>query len=219
MIHIDKDQIVTDNENLRVMTPTGDYEDGALIEFYDVNNPDVAAGAFQAQCIKYGNMVYRFNEPAELGTAILAIDSLSTHTAASYVRMTKELLNQMNGGTLEATSLDQVITTEQANTEEAREETEPEAEIDGETEEVPVDDEEETEEETEIVPEVVPEETVPEGEVLGEEETVEEVVDPEVVPEADPVVPIVEEVVEPPVEVAPEPTTSMLIRKRAKKIV
>ncbi len=118
MIHIDQDQNIIENENLKVLTPTGDYEDTALIEFYDINNPDFTTGTFQAQYIKYGGVVYKFNGPKELGEEILKIDPESTHTAASYVRMTNELLDQMNTGSLEPSSLDQVITDEQIKTEE-----------------------------------------------------------------------------------------------------
>jgi hypothetical protein len=119
MIHIEKDQKIAENENLRVATATGDYEDAALIEFYEISKPGIATGSFQAQFIKYGGVVYKFNDPKELGNEILRIDPESTHTAASYVRMTNELLVQMNGGTLEPGSLDQVLATEQVKMEEA----------------------------------------------------------------------------------------------------
>ncbi len=118
MIHIEKDQEILGQTNLRIVTATGDYEDHALIEFYDVANPTLVAGAFQAQYVKYGSLIYGFNDPVELGNAILGVDPESTHTAASYVRMTKELLAQMHEGVLESSSLDQVITDEQQKTEE-----------------------------------------------------------------------------------------------------
>ncbi len=119
MIHIEKDQKIAENENLRVATATGDYEDTALIEFYEISKPGIATGSFQAQFIKYGGVVYKFNDPKELGNEILRIDPESTHTAASYVRMTNELLVQMNGGMLEPGSLGQVLVTEQVKMEEA----------------------------------------------------------------------------------------------------
>ncbi len=119
MIHIEKDQRVLENENLRIATTTGDYEDGALIEFYNISDPEMVAGSFQAQYVKYGSLVYKFNDHKELGTAILKIDPTSTHTAASYVRMTNELLAQMEGGSLEPTSLDQALATEQIKMEDA----------------------------------------------------------------------------------------------------
>lgn len=122
MIHIEKDQKVAENEELRVATATGDYEDNALIEFYNVNESNVVAGAFAAQFIKYGSLVYKFNDPKELGVEILKIDSSSTHTSASFVRMSNELLSQMNKGSLEPASLDQALATEQTSMEDQREE-------------------------------------------------------------------------------------------------
>lgn len=118
MIHVEKDQPLASDPTLRVATATGDYEDSALIECYGAGS--AVLGAYQAQYIKYGDLVYRFNEPEALGKAILAVDSTSTHSAASYVRMTEELLAKMNTGALEPESLDQVIATEQAAVEEQR---------------------------------------------------------------------------------------------------
>lgn len=122
MIHIKKDDVVADNGNLRVATKTGDYEDTALIEFYDINEPDTVAGAFQAQCVKYGNLVYRFNDPRELGAEILKIDPDSTHSAASFVRLNAELLRQLNNGSLEPSSLDEAVAVEKGIVEEKIEE-------------------------------------------------------------------------------------------------
>lgn len=120
MIHVEKDQIVPENKNLKVATATGDYDDNALIEVYDILNPEVVAGAFQAQYIVYGGLVYRFNSAKELGEEILKIDPQSTHTSASYVRMSNELLVKMDAGSLEVDSLDEVISTEQSKTDDQR---------------------------------------------------------------------------------------------------
>ncbi len=117
MIHIEKDGEVAENINLRVASATGNYEDAALIEVYDVSAPELVAGAFQAQYIKYGSVVYGFNGHMELGAAILKNDPESTHTSASYVRMSRNLLSQMNGGSLESASLDKVISVEKKNIE------------------------------------------------------------------------------------------------------
>jgi len=187
MIHIDKDADVIENPNIKVATATGDYEDSALIEVYNIDTPDIVAGAFQAQYIKYGSMVYGFNSHMELGAAILRIDPQATHTSASYVRMSRELLSQMNGGSLEATSLDEVISVEKKNIEEQIGNTpEPETPV-----EVP----EEVPAEEVVTP--APEEVLPEEPVITPTE-------PEVVPEV--VIPTPEEVVTPPVvEVVPEP--------------
>lgn len=118
MIHIEKDQNILENENIRVASSTGDYNDSDFIEFYDVNNPSVVAGAFHAQYVKYGSLVYKFNDPVELGEEIYKIDPESTHQSASFVRMKKELLRQMDQGSLEPESLSQVLSDEQAVMEE-----------------------------------------------------------------------------------------------------
>lgn len=171
MIHIEKDSEIFGEANLRVATATGDYEDGALIEFYNIENPDVVAGSFQAQYIKYGNMVYTYNGHMELGNAILKIDPESTHTSASYVRMSRDLLAQMNGGSLEVSSLDQVINTQKKNIEDQIEETE------ASEEEAPVEDVEEsapqdTEEGTPETPAESQPETPVENESVSETESV-----------------------------------------------
>ncbi len=152
MIHIEKDQLVTENSHLKVATATGDYDDNALIEVYDISNPGIITGSFHAQYIAYGGLVYRYNSAKELGEEILKIDPESTHTAASYVRMSNELLAKMDGGTLEVDSLDEVISTEHTKIEQQR--------ID------PVLDEEVVEN----VDEVEPQEEVPVDESVGEVE-------------------------------------------------
>ncbi len=163
MIHIEKDKEIFGEVNLRIATATGDYEDSALIEFYDVNNPGVVSGSFQAQYIKYGSIVYRFSDPKELGVEILKIEPDSTHIAAVYARMTNELLNQMNAGSLETSSLDQVITDEQTKTEEK---------IESLSEPIP---EEEIEETTESTETEVEDESAEEDEIINSEESVEEI--------------------------------------------
>ncbi|MBP9710812.1 MAG: hypothetical protein KBD50_00895 [Candidatus Pacebacteria bacterium] len=129
MIHIERGQPLATDANLKVATATGDYEDAALIECYNVADPEVLIGAYQAQYVKYGDLVYRFNDPVELGKAILTTDPQASHSAASYVRMTEELLAKMNTGALEPESLDQVIATEQAATEELRTEPQQDQEV------------------------------------------------------------------------------------------
>lgn len=117
MIHIQKDQEIPENENIRVFSPTGDYNDTDLIEYYSVEDPAIPQGAFHAQFIKYGGIVYRFNDPKELGAEILKIDPESTHSAASFVRMQNELSKQFDQGSLESNSLNEVIETEQVRVE------------------------------------------------------------------------------------------------------
>lgn len=229
MIHIEKDKEVAENINLRVASETGDYDDTALIQVYDISTPDIPAGAFQAQYIKYGSLVYNFNGHMELGAAILKIDPQSTHSSASYVRMSRELFSQMNGGSLESTSLEEVIDVEKKSIEEQINKTPEEPEVIPEEPkleepvvpapeevlpEVPV----ETPTETSVTPEVV----VPPAEVSGEvlEETI---VAPPVVEEAVPesVVPTVEEVLNeviPEIEsVLPEPVAKLIRKAKAKR--
>lgn len=165
MIHIEKDQKILENEDLRVATPTGDYDDNALIEFYNVANPEVVAGAFAAQYIKYGSIVYKFNDAKELGAEILNIDPESTHNSASFVRMNNELLDKMNKGNLEVDSLDQVISDQKDIVEEKRGE---EAQVTNE------------EVDEEVSGDAQSEDT---GEVLGEDTIEEPIVEEEVVDE------------------------------------
>lgn len=113
MIHIEKNQKISENENIKVFSKTGDYNDTDQIEFCSVDNTEISLGAFQAQYVKYGAIVYRFNDPRELGAEILKIDPESTHSAASYVRMNNELLRQMNAGSLEPESLNNALEEEQ----------------------------------------------------------------------------------------------------------
>lgn len=174
MIHIEKGESIKDNENLRIKSPSGDYDDADLIEFYDVDDKKNVSGAFQAQYVKYGGMVYMFNSPKELGEAILKIDPESTHTTASYVRMTNELLAKMNGGTLEVNSLQDVVNAEQASIDDqaqAEEKVEETPAEETSTEETPATEEEveETPEETVEEPEEVPADESPINELPIEE--------------------------------------------------
>ncbi|MEN9921612.1 MAG: hypothetical protein RLZZ517_590 [Candidatus Parcubacteria bacterium] len=113
MIHIEKDQKILENENLRVYSKSGDYQDDELIEVYDVNNPEIISGAFAAQYIRYGGIVYKFNDPIELGKEILLLDPESTHSTASFIRMQNELLAQLNNKNLQPQSLQEVTESEQ----------------------------------------------------------------------------------------------------------
>jgi hypothetical protein len=215
MIHIEKDQLVSENPNLKVATATGDYDDNALIEVYDISNQDVIAGAFHAQYIAYGGLVYRYNSAKELGEEILKIDPQSTHTSASYVRMSNELLAKMDGGTLEVDSLDEVISTEHTKIEQQRIE--------------PVVDEEVVEN----VDEVPPQEEVPADESVGEvegatQEEAGEILEPEtggLIPEVtEEQIPALPETVNPvdaPEVIVPDENTanvvSLLKKRKGKK--
>lgn len=100
MIHIEKDQIVPDNTNLRVLSITGDYSDNDLIECYGADDPTLAVASFQAQFIKYGGLVYRYNSPEELGAAIAEIDPDSTHDSAILYKEDEERRQKRMNGNL-----------------------------------------------------------------------------------------------------------------------
>ena len=119
MIYIEKDQELYEEKNLRVFSGSGNYEDSQLVEVYDSTDPDVIIGAFAAQFIRYGSIVYKFSNIQDLGDEILRIDPTSTHSMAAYVRMQKELLKQATEGSLENDSLDKVMSNEQINNEAA----------------------------------------------------------------------------------------------------
>jgi hypothetical protein len=118
MIHIEKDQKILENENLRVYSQSGDYQDDELIEVYDVTNPEIVSGAFAAQYIRYGGLVYKFNDSIDLGKEILLLDPESTHATASFVRMKEELFKKLNQGELEPQSLQQTLDSEKTSLEE-----------------------------------------------------------------------------------------------------
>lgn len=86
MVHIEKSQKVPQNDNLIVYSPAGDYDDEQLIECSDITNPGVATCAYQAQFIKYGNLVYRFNTPEELGEELIKMDPSSSHKAVAFYK-------------------------------------------------------------------------------------------------------------------------------------
>lgn len=194
MIHIEQNQTIPENENIRVLSQAGDYNDTDLIEYYSIKEPGIAQGAYHAQFIKYGGLVYRFSDPKELGEEILKIDPESTHTSASYVRMMNELLGKMNEGSLEPESLSQVISDEQANMEEKIEESFAPDKVEEEIIE------EETFEEEPIIESVVEEETIPQmespveveenilenvsTEIIPEEIVTPDILEPEIIPEA-----------------------------------
>lgn len=82
MIKIEKNQIVPEHPDLRVLSSSGDYGDNDLIECSTLDNPDFALYAFPASFIRYGNIVNQFNNPLELGEALLKIDPDCTHDTA-----------------------------------------------------------------------------------------------------------------------------------------
>lgn len=89
MVHIEQDQKVPENPNLRVLSETGDYDDNDHIECYDINNPGFALCAFTASFVAYGGIMYRFGSVEKLGEAILAIDPESSLDAVTFFKEEK----------------------------------------------------------------------------------------------------------------------------------
>lgn len=83
MVHIEKGQKIPQNEDLIVYSPTGDYDEEQLIECGTISQPDFAVCAYQAQFVKYGSIVYRFNTSEELGAELIKVDPSSNHKAVA----------------------------------------------------------------------------------------------------------------------------------------
>jgi hypothetical protein len=86
MIHIEKNQPVPEHPELIVFSPTGDYDDNALIECATTEQPSVAFCGFAASFVKYGGFVYRFENPEKLGKALVELDPASTHDSVKLFR-------------------------------------------------------------------------------------------------------------------------------------
>jgi hypothetical protein len=100
MIHIEQNQKIPENPGLRVLSPTGDYNDVDLIECAPLDGDDIAVASLQAQFIKYGGLVYRYNEPEELGKAIYEVDKNSTHDSALLYAEDEARRQKRKAGTL-----------------------------------------------------------------------------------------------------------------------
>lgn len=100
MIHIEQHQLVPENSKLRVLSVTGDYSDNDAIECYNEDEPEIAVCSYQAQFIKYGGIVYRFNTPEELGAALVQLDPESTHNSALLFKEDEERRQKRLAGTL-----------------------------------------------------------------------------------------------------------------------
>jgi hypothetical protein len=124
MIYIEKGQKIAENENIVVFSETGDYNDFDLIEYSKIDTPESPMGAFQAQFVKYGGLVYKFSDPEELGKEILKIDFTSKHGAAEFARTMKNMRIQMGEGTFgeTATTNTPAPETEETTPEESKEE-------------------------------------------------------------------------------------------------
>lgn len=100
MIHIEQHQLVPENSKLRVLSVTGDYSDNDAIECYNEDEPEIAVCSYQAQFIKYGGLVYRYNTPEELGAALVQLDPESTHNSALLFKEDEERRLKRLAGTL-----------------------------------------------------------------------------------------------------------------------
>lgn len=86
MIRITKRASVPSLPDLIVESESGEYADTDLILCAQKDTPNVPVAQYQAQFIHYGEMVYQFETPEDLGKAIVAIDAESTHDAAQLWR-------------------------------------------------------------------------------------------------------------------------------------
>jgi hypothetical protein len=86
MVTLANNQAVAQSETLRVYSPDGEYADQDLILCAEAERPDLPTAMLQAQFIRYGSIVYRFQTPEELGEALYAIDPSSTHDAVALYK-------------------------------------------------------------------------------------------------------------------------------------
>lgn len=98
MIQINKNQIVPENPNLRVLSSSGDYGDNDLIECSTLDNPDFALCAFSSSFIKYGNVINQFNDPLELGKKLFEIDPDATHDTVTLFKEEEARRIKREGG-------------------------------------------------------------------------------------------------------------------------
>ncbi len=86
MITISKGDHVAGLPDLIVSSASGEYADVDLILCARRDAPNFDAAMYQAQFIRYGEIVYQHETPEALGAAIIAIDPESTHDAAQLWR-------------------------------------------------------------------------------------------------------------------------------------
>lgn len=86
MITITKGDSVPGLPDLMVSSASGDYADTDLILCARKDAPGFDTAMFQAQFIRYGEVVYQHETPEALGAALVAIDAASTHDAAQLWR-------------------------------------------------------------------------------------------------------------------------------------
>lgn len=100
MITILSGQKIAENPDLRVTSPSGDYGDFDLIECESTQDGEAGSFMYQAQFVKYGGIVYRFNTPEELGAELFKLDPDSTHDAATLYREDEERRQRRLAGNL-----------------------------------------------------------------------------------------------------------------------
>jgi len=175
MVPIATGDKVLEANGLVVSSNSGDYADTDLILCATREMPTVDIAMYQAQFIRYGNLVYQFETPEALGAAISVIDPGSTHDAAQLWREEESRRAARQEGTLApenpAPAPDAIV--EEGAEKPTKQDEEPTIE------DVPKEVEEDPIVEPEEVPLEVPEEPTPE--VLPEPET------PLIVPEVEPV--------------------------------
>ncbi len=108
MIRINKHQEILGEPNIKVFSESGDYTETDLIQCYNIENPDVPISALQAQYIKYGPIVYQYNEPEELGEAISKIDPDSTHDAVLLYKEEESRKLRRDKGNLQSAESSQI---------------------------------------------------------------------------------------------------------------
>jgi hypothetical protein len=63
MITITKGEALKDLPNMLVYSESGDYEETDLIECASIDSPKLPVAAYQAQFVKFGNVVYHQQQP------------------------------------------------------------------------------------------------------------------------------------------------------------
>lgn len=100
MIPITNGMPVPDAPGFVVAMDDGQYGDNDLIACVATGELEPVTASYAAQFIKYGKIVYQFNDPVELGEAIIAIDDHSTHDAAQLYREERARKLARSTGTL-----------------------------------------------------------------------------------------------------------------------
>ncbi len=112
MVHIDQHQAVPEREDLKVFSPTGDYQDNDLIDCYKITDPSFPICSFQAQFIKYGSLVYKFNSEDLLAEEIMKIDPESIHDSVVFYKEDKQRKKMREEGKLKPEKPDSPVVPE-----------------------------------------------------------------------------------------------------------